>query len=886
MMNAPSVQLALPFSAPSKGETPVMAQYQGIKASYPDCLLFFRMGDFYELFFEDATIAAKALDIALTRRGKQDNEPIPMCGVPAHAGENYLARLIRQGFRVAICEQLEDPATRKSGKGPLKRDVVRIVTPGTLMEDSLLEGGRHNFLLSICDQAGAKKSDDVGLAFVDISTGDFFTEVQSKKSLGGSFARLQPGEILLPERLLKDSSLFELWGEWKKSLTPLPESRFNADNGHERLSRFYQVNTLTAFGAFTVPEIAASGVLLDYIALTQKEKMPRLMRPKRLQNGHFLELDSFTRRSLELTQTLSGERVGSLLHIIDQTVTSAGSRLLFLRLSAPLTRLEQIQDRLNTVNFFVTHEPITAGIRQVLKTCPDLERALSRVSMGRGSPRDLATLQIGLALIPQFQEFFKEFHTESLFHELQKCLKNLGEHHELVDTLQRALRDELPLLARDGGFIKPGYNPSFDVLCQLRDEGHELIQVLEQKYKTQTDISSLKIRHNNIIGYAIEVSQAQAQKVPDFFIHRQSLANAIRYTTAELSELEQRLSTAADQALATELRLFEALVEQVKCCAEAIILTAKALAVLDVSTALAFLARKNDYCCPQIDHSTAFSIQGGRHPVVEVMLTQRQNTSFVANTCVMEGNQQFWILTGPNMAGKSTFLRQNALIALMAQMGSFVPATSARIGIIDRIFSRVGAADDLARGQSTFMVEMAETAAILHQATAQSFVILDEIGRGTATYDGLSLAWACVEYLCEKIQCRTLFATHYHELTPLQALLPSVACYTFRVKEWKEKIIFLHEVMAGTADRSYGLHVAQLAGVPQEVLTRAQTLLSQFEGTRAPITLSSPEEPEPLSRPSKESAVEVQLKSIDVDSFSPREALDCLYMLKQLMVEG
>lgn len=871
-----------------------MAQYQSIKAAYPDCLLFFRMGDFYELFFEDATLAAKALDIALTRRGKQDNEPIPMCGVPVHAGENYLARLIRQGYRVAICEQLEDPATRKSGKGPLKRDVVRIVTPGTLTEDGLLEGGKHNFLVSLCDQKGERGQEDtIGLAFVDISTGDFFIEVQQKQTLSAALARFHPGEILLPERLLKDPSLYELWREWKKALTPLPNSRFNPDNGKARLAGFYQVNTLSAFGTFTIPEIAAAGVLLDYLSLTQKESMPRLSRPKPLQAGDFLGLDAFTRRSLELTQTLSGEREGSLLQVMDQTVTAAGSRLLFLRLCTPLTRVERIQDRLRTVDFFVTREPLRAGLRQLLKALPDLERALSRLSIGRGGPRDLAALRDGLALIPACRHFFKGISQEACSLELQKCLQHLGDHTALVETLQQALKEELPLLTREGGFLKPGYDPDFDTLCQLRDEGRGLMETLEQQYKAQTQISSLKIRHNTLAGYTLEVSQAQAHKVPDAFIHRQSLANAIRYTTAELMALEQRLSTAADQALATELHLFEGLVAVIRQHAEAIALTAKALAILDVSTALAFLAHSRGYCCPQIDRSTAFSIQGGRHPVVEVMLAQRQETPFVTNTCILEGEQQFWILTGPNMAGKSTFLRQNALITLMAQMGSFVPAVSAHIGVVDRIFSRVGAADDLARGQSTFMVEMVETAAILHQATAQSLVILDEIGRGTATFDGLSLAWACVEYLCEKIQCRTLFATHYHELTPLQKQLPMVACHTFRVKEWEGKVIFLHEVMPGTADRSYGLHVAQLAGVPPQVVARAEVLLAAFEGVeKANIPSPVVGEGAPQERVRGENsrktliAVESHLNTLDVDALSPREALDVLYTLKRLATAG
>ncbi len=880
-----AIQSKTKFPASSPALTPVMQQYQKVKQDHPDCLLFFQMGDFYELFFEDAIIASKALDIALTKRGQdQDGEAIPMCGVPLHAGEAYLGRLMRQGFRVAICEQLESPTTKGPGKGPLRRDVVRIVTPGTLTEDTLLDAKHHQFLVSLVED---KKRQTVGLACVDISTGEFFLESHTMRGLGSALARLSPKEILISQQWLQDPDFFELWGEWKKQLTPLPASRFNVENGEKRLQVFYKVDTLAPFGDFTQQELAAGGTLLDYLTLTQKHQMPVLAKPHKRSVKGFLEIDRFTRRNLELTQTLSGEKQGSLLALLDQTVTPSGSRLLAMRLAAPLAAVEPIEARLESVAFFTEHPETVEALRRHLKQCPDLERGLSRLLMGRGSPRDLAALKEGFLLLPLIRQLLEPFAAELRSLELRECFSKLPKTHELGCLLQRALKPELPILARDGGFIAPGYDPAFDELCRLRDEGYQLIQQQQQAYIVQTEINSLKIKSHSVWGYVIEVSQSQATKIPPEFIHRQALANVIRYTTPELVQLEQRLKTAADQALSLELKLFQALIEQVRLGADEIRQIAKALAVLDVSAALAHIAQRYGYVRPVVDASVAFSIDKGRHPVVEAFLKEKQ-TAFVANDCSLSQEETIWLLTGPNMAGKSTFLRQNALILLMAQMGSFVPAQAAHIGVVDRLFSRIGAADDLARGQSTFMVEMVETAAILNQATPRSFVILDELGRGTSTYDGLSLAWASMEYLHDQIRCRTLFATHYHELTALEKDLPLLRCYTLSLKEWEGDVLFLHNMLPGKADRSYGIHVAKRAGVPEPVWARATQLLQALEGEKASVALEKvkPALPQlhqpllPLSSP-----LEAAVAKLNPDALSPKEALEVIYKLKHLLVE-
>ena len=879
--------------------TPMMAQYLEIKQAHPDCLLFYRMGDFYEMFFEDAVNAAATLDIALTKRGQHLGEDIPMCGVPVHSHENYLQRLIRQGFRVAICEQMEDPAEAKKrgSKSVVKRGVIRIVTPGTLTEDSLLDSRASNWLAAVAEAAGG-----LGLAWLEMSTGELVVQPVERTGLGAALGRLDPQEVLISEKLSQTPELFELWGEWKSRLTVQPTPRFDSENGKQRLLTQYGVGTLDAFGSFTRAEVAAAGALVGYVELTQKGRVPRLSPPRRVGPGAVMEIDASTARNLELTRTLTGERRGSLLATIDRTVTGAGARLLCAHLAAPLTDPAAIGRRLDMVEFALTEERLRGDLRQSLRSCPDLERALSRLTLGRGGPRDLAAIRDGLRQAGLIRELLAG--AMPLPDGLAALDKRLGAHSELVDQLTQALAPELPLLARDGGFIARDYSYALDELVTLRDESRRLIAGLQTKYAEIAGVPSLKVKHNNVLGYHIEVTAAHADKLMsdrgrEVFMHRQTMANAVRFGTVELSDLERRISEAADRALAVELELFAGLVDAVAARADAIAQAAHALAALDVATSLAELAEERRYSRPLVDDSLAFAIKGGRHPVVEAVLDSAHGGPFVANDCDLAPDNRLWLLTGPNMAGKSTFLRQNALIAVLAQMGSFVPAEQAHIGVVDRLYTRGGAADDLARGRSTFMVEMVETAAILNQSGSRALVILDEIGRGTATFDGLSIAWACVEHLHDVNRCRALFATHYHELTMLASKLPALSCHTMRIKEWQGDVVFLHEVTAGAADRSYGIHVAKLAGLPPAVVGRADEVLKLLESGDQNATIHRLAEDLPLfsaalkrpapkaevvaEAPAGPSPVEEALSGIDPDSLTPRQALDELYRLRGLL---
>jgi len=870
--------------------TPMMAQYHRIKAEHPDDLLFYRMGDFYELFFEDAVKAAQALDIALTKRGKNEGEDIPMCGVPAHAVEGYLARLVRQGFRVAICEQVENPeeAKKRGPKAVVQRDVIRLVTPGTLTEDNLLEARRHNFLCVLLEDP-TQKENKFALSFMDISTGAFFVESCAEKKLAETLFRISPSELVVPEKLCQKQQLYDLFLAWKNILYPQAESRFDHHNAQKRLQENYGIKTLEGFGAFLPHEITAAGALLEYVYLTQKGGMPKLCPLRRLKASEFMEIDTATRRNLELTMTQQGTYKGSLLSVIDRTLTAQGGRLLALHLSHPLTNMMRLKMRLEMVGSLKENTSLRTKLRDTLKTTPDFERSLSRLSLGRGGPRDLASLREGLTIATRLQSQLQV--SKDLPQGFLKIQQLLGEHSVLIDRLTRALAEDLPYFARDGGFIQKGYHEGLDEARLLKDEGRKLIVNLQTKYAQDLGISSLKIKHNNIIGYHIEVTAAQASKMGPTFIHRQTMANAMRFTTVELNEFEQKLTSASEHALAIELKLFEDLVTEVLGRAAEIQEAAQAIASLDVSSSLAHLATTENYCCPEIDESTAFEIIEGRHPVVETSLKQANASKFVTNNCVMNPQSTIWLLTGPNMAGKSTFLRQNALIVLLAQIGSFVPATKAHIGLVDRLFSRVGASDDLARGHSTFMVEMVETAAILNQATQRSLVILDEVGRGTSTYDGLSIAWSTLEHLHEINQSRALFATHYHELTELEEKLKNLKCYTMKVKEWEGDVIFLHEIIEGTADRSYGLHVAKLAGMPSSVVKRAEILLKELENkstksgkvkiSELPLfTMSNVSQKPPT--PSY-SPIEQKLQALSLDEITPRQGLELLYELKALL---
>ncbi len=854
----------------------MMAQYLAIKEEHPDSLLFYRMGDFYELFFDDAVTAARTLDITLTKRGKHLGSDIPMCGVPVHSHESYLARLIRRGYRVAVCEQTEDPAVaRKRGNKTLvKRQVVRVITSGTLTEDTLLDGRSHNFLAALAEAGG-----ELGLSWIDVSTGVFQCQPVAAGDVAAALARLEAGEVLAPEGLLGRLD----GAEWEDRVTALPAARFDSESGRRRLQSVYGVGTMDGFGAFTRAEMAAAGALVEYVELTQKGRLPRIDRLARL--GPVMEIDAATRRNLEFTRNLAGERPGSLLSVIDRTMSGVGARLLAARLAAPLTDAAAIAGRLDTVGFFAHGERAREDVRRLLKGCPDVERALTRLTLGRGGPRDLAAVRDGLALAARMAGALEDGGLGGPPAGVAECMDRLGPFDELVDLLLRALGPELPVQARDGGFIAPGYASEMDELRRLRDEGRRLIANLQNRYATETSIQSLKIRHNNVLGYFVEAPARQADKVPagpdDPFIHRQTMANAVRFTTVELGELESSIARAADRALALELEMFEGLCSEVTGRAPGVAAAAHAMAALDVASALAQLAAERRYCRPLVKDSYDFEIKAGRHPVVEAALDNDGTGAFVANDCTLAPERRLWLLTGPNMAGKSTFLRQNALIAVLAQMGSYVPAESARIGVVDRLFSRVGAADDLARGRSTFMVEMVETAAILNQAGPRSLVILDEIGRGTATFDGLSIAWAVVENLIRVNRSRALFATHYHELTSLG--LDGLACHTMRVKEWRGDVVFLHEVAPGAADRSYGIHVGKLAGLPPEVVARAEQVLQTLEKGEQTTGLAGLADDLPLFATGTDPGpLEEALAGIDADALTPRQALDLVYRLKAL----
>ncbi len=888
----PAVQNGVPDSR----VTPMMAQYIEIKSANPDSLLFYRMGDFYELFFEDAEIASQALGIVLTKRGKHQGQNIPMCGVPVDRADDYLQRLIGLGHRVAVCEQTEDPAEAKKrgSKSVVRRDVVRLVTPGTITEERLLDPGRANYFLAIARRRVSDTQWCYGLAAVDISTGHFALSETDGPGLSAEIARFDPREILVPDVIHDDPELAAFWRETRASITPLSREGLDPASAERRLKDHFGVATLDAFGSFSRAEITAAGSALFYIEKTQIGSRPVLHPPTKGDAGAALAIDSATRANLELTRTLSGDRAGSLLATIDCTVTPGGARLLAERLAGPLTQPGLIHDRQDSVALLVDNGDLRDRLRRILKRSPDLARALSRLSLGRGGPRDLACVRDGLFAARDLG--LELAITPDLPRELRAAAEQLQSlRTDVADRLAAALAEDLPLLKRDGGFVREGFDQALDELRELQHDSRRFIAALQARYASDTGCRTLRVKHNHMIGYFVEVPQNVGEdllKEPwkETFVHRQTMAGAMRFSTIELGELEAKIASAADRAFKIELALFESMVEELLGLSSDIAAAAEALAVVDVTAALADLAVRLDWTRPVIDTSLAFRIKAGRHPVVEAAL-KREGTPFIANDSDLSGRDAGHILliTGPNMGGKSTYLRQNALIVVLAQMGSFVPAKEAHIGVVDRLFSRVGAADDLARGRSTFMVEMVETAAILNQATSRSLVILDEIGRGTATFDGLSIAWAAIEHLHEANGCRALFATHFHELTALADRLPRISNATLKVTEWNGEVVFLHEVVPGAADRSYGLQVARLAGLPTAVVERAKAILSELERSdrespkralvddlplfAAPVRATPPVEV-------KADGLREALDALDPDQMTPREALDALYRLK------
>ena len=895
-MNAPTAPITpTPDAA---GATPVMAQYFEAKSRQPDALVFFRMGDFYELFFDDAVKAAGALGIAQTHRGTHNGQPIPMAGVPVHAAEAYLAKLIRSGFKVAVCEQIESPAEAKKrgSRSIVARDVVRIVTPGTLTEEGLLDARGANRLAAVALRGG-----QAAVACVELSTGEVESLLLAPSGLAAALAALQPSEILVPDRLFADETVNQALKGAGGLVQPVAQALAEPAASEARLKRLYGVDTLDGFGGLSGAEISALGLIAAHLEMTQAGKLPALSPPRRAGEADVMAIDPATRASLEIEKTLSGQRDGSLLGCIDRCVTAAGSRLLAARLARPLLDPDAINVRLDAVQWMVERRQLRERLRESLRRSGDLARALSRLALGRGGPRDLGVLRDGLktgeALSALLSNEGAQLTTAPL--EIDQALAAVNpslsvDLSGLLAVLDQGLGPDLPAQARDGGFVAAGVRPELDQARGLRDDSRRVIIALESRLAAESGVP-LKIRHNAVLGYFVETTANKADPLfqPPLnatFIHRQTLANQVRFTTVELADLDARIAQAGERALAIEMATFEAWREAACALAPAIQAAARALATLDVDAALAEWAEDQQAVRPTVDRSFAFDAVGARHPVVEAAV-RRAGDPFTPNDCRLDGSGEtgarLSIVTGPNMAGKSTFLRQNAILAVMAQAGCFVPARSLTLGVVDRLFSRVGAGDDLARGRSTFMAEMVETAAILTQATPRSFVILDEIGRGTATWDGLAIAWACAEALHATNRSRALFATHYHELAALEHKLAYVSNLSLRAREWNGDLVFLHEAGPGAADRSYGVQVARLAGVPPAVVARARQVLERLESeAESParlegLPLFAATAPTPVR--TGPSPVEEALRTLDPDGMSPREAMDALYRLRGLL---
>jgi DNA mismatch repair protein MutS len=856
--------------------TPMMQQYLSIKSQYEDALLFYRMGDFYELFYNDAEVASDLLDIALTKRGKLEGQDIPMCGVPHHASELYLHKLIKAGYKVAICEQLETPqeAKKRGHKAVVKREVVRVVTAGTISEENLLETRISNYLVSIAEIKG-----EIALGWVDISTGEFASSVILKQNLSAEIAKMEPKEIICSD-IIYEKYRNELQDFLAKIFQHVP-SFFKYYKCENALKGYLRVSTLEAFGNFKESEICALGAIIEYINLTQKDSLPVLTKPRSVKSEDFMKIDFATRKNLELTSATSGEFKGSLLSVIDKTITAAGGRMLRSYLLSPLLNLNKINIRLDQVEFFYDNISLTEDIRVILKRIGDVERATSRINLGRGSPKDLRIIasSLGEAEIMYATLNSSSFELNAI---LRKVCENMVGLNHIIKEIDDALFPDVGYSVKEGNFVKYGYNPKLDELREIENNSKVLLNKLRDKYRQDLSITNLKIEFNNMIGYFIEITSINSKKIPDYFKHRQTMANAIRYTTEELKELENKILTAKESILSLEISIFEELRRLVMESGDRILIAARSIASIDLFSSLGLLAKENSFIRPKIDDSKNLSIVNGRHFVVESCLFKEGGQIFSPNSCKLSLNERVWLITGPNMAGKSTFLRQNALIIIMAQMGSFVPADSAHIGIVDRIFSRIGAGDDLARGCSTFMMEMIETATILNQASDRSFIILDEIGRGTSTYDGISIAWSCLEYLHDKITARTLFATHYHELNNLKAKLNGLETYSMQVQEWEGSIIFKHEIARGAADKSYGIHVAELAGFPKTIIRRAYQILNKLENNEPAVNpnLNLFEADRSLSVPSQvASQAENILKSLNPDNISPKEAHELICQL-------
>ena len=839
--------------------TPMMRQYLEAKATHQDCLLLFRMGDFYELFFEDAVTAAPILEIALTRRGKQQDQEIPMCGVPYHSAENYINKLIKNGHKVAICEQLESPeeAKKRGAKSVVNRDVVRIITPGTLTEDNLLEGKTSNYLSAI-----TFKDQEAAISYVDLSTFEFYTTTSSLDLLATNLARINPSEIIITDDIFNEKKLVEQLAEWKPKFVTFVNSFFEYKKNHNKLKNNFNLNNIESLGDFTHNQVSACGALIEYLCITQRKDKIILNFPKLIQPNDYMIIDNTARKNLELFYSENSKY--SLIKVIDKTITNSGGRLLRKYLSQPLTNISKINARLNLVEFFITEQSLRQHIREKLKLVPDLERAAARLAIGRGSPRDLYAIQQSLKTAVSIAKLLDN----KSFGSLKSLSTRLLQNETLLLLLSNALIEH-DIYLNQSDFINPSFDQRLAHLYDLRDNSVELINKLRDEYRQQTNIPNLKLEYNNMLGYYIEITPSHINKITsEEFILRQSMVNAKRFTTEKLRTLEAEILSAKSQIATIENEVFLNIVTQLMNHLENLSSTAVTISYIDLITGLSTLAIDNNYHKPIIDNSDDFYIENGRHPVVE----QTIKADFVANDCNLSREQNLWLITGPNMAGKSTFLRQNAIIAILAQIGSFIPASKAKIGVIDRVFSRVGAGDDLAQGRSTFLVEMIETATILNQATSKSLIILDEIGRGTSTYDGMAIAWSCLEYIHNHLKSRALFATHFHELTDLSKTLESLKCYSVQVKEWEGKIIFMHKVAQGIANNSYGINVAELAGIPKTVIKRANDILHDLHQKDNTILVREVSE--------TKSKIDIAIENLNLDDLTPKSALDFLYKLK------
>ena len=807
--------------------TPVIRQFLDVKFANIDCLILFRMGDFYELFYEDAITAARVLGIALTKRGKTGDDEIAMCGVPYHALENYLNKLLEDGFKVAICDQLETPeeAKKRGGyKAVVNRDVTRIITPGTIIEESLLEVGEPNYLVSI-----AIGKNNAALSYVDLSTSEIAVISVPEGQIINELARLKPKEVLLAEKYRTSDLASQIGSMLNMRISFQVDSFFAANKCRKNLLDFYQIKDVGAIGELEEIHISAVGGIIEYISITQKDSLPKLPKPKILNYQKFMTIDAQTRRNLEICVTTSGSLRGSLFDCIDHSVTKSGSRLLYKYLSTPLIDIQGINNRLDLTKYFYEDIRLTNDLRSLLKKTGDLERCITRLNMGRSTPKDLLSIKYTIEIAEEIRAAFVAQKGIELPQHVEKIVKPLVGLNGLYESIDSVIKNDAPNITINGGIIKHEYHPKVKELYDLINNSHIAIEKLRDQYKKETAIDTLKISKNNVLGLFIDITARHANKIFDEkFIHRQTTANSIRYTTTELQELESKIVNAKILVISLEQEIYNELCLQITSEQISLYKMSESLSLLDVYSNFAYIADENNYVMPEISSDMIFEIKGGRHPIVEKVL-KKNRESFICNDCNLEFDERIWLLTGPNMAGKSTYLRQNAIIAILAHIGSFVPAELAKIGVVDKIFSRIGSGDDLNKGQSTFMLEMLETSAILAQATHKSLIILDEVGRGTSTYDGVAIAWSVLEYIHDKIRARCLFATHYHELTKMEEVLPALKNYTVAIDDTGESVLFLHKIKIGSADRSYGVHVAQMAGLPKSVIKKATSLLEKFE---------------------------------------------------------